>query len=335
MKYVLTDYTETVYDIYREKYVILHRIRALREFGDVKAGDLGGYIEDEFNLSVHDCNCWVYDHSKVYGGARIDGDAIIKNDSCVCGDAVIYNHAVIDNSFVTENAFVSGYARVLDNSSVYGDAKVYGDALIYENSRVAGNVKIHGKSKIHGGIIIDNVGEVEDVEICNNETMNKYLPELKKEVSESMKNVNSVLSNNVEIKNMNDMVKDNYGSLNKVLEALYGQGPYTAYQVEYAMDVYRNRDTSDEEEVDNDKSITIQVYIDIVSRGTASIELNSYQYYQYDIDDICKRVQNMFNKKELAIDWADDTVARLKVLDTKTGNWSNTVSFDPNHPNNN
>ena len=35
---------------------ILHRIRALRDFGDVKAGDLGGFIESEGNLS-HDGEC--------------------------------------------------------------------------------------------------------------------------------------------------------------------------------------------------------------------------------------------------------------------------------------
>ena len=29
----------------------LYRIKAIKSFGDVKAGDLGGYIEDEDNLS--------------------------------------------------------------------------------------------------------------------------------------------------------------------------------------------------------------------------------------------------------------------------------------------
>ena len=35
----------------------LHRIRAVRDFGDVKAGDLGGWIETESNLS-NDGNAW-------------------------------------------------------------------------------------------------------------------------------------------------------------------------------------------------------------------------------------------------------------------------------------
>ena len=31
----------------------LHRIEALRDFGDVKKGDLGGWIEKEENLLIH------------------------------------------------------------------------------------------------------------------------------------------------------------------------------------------------------------------------------------------------------------------------------------------
>ena len=31
--------------------VILHRIEALKSFGNVKVGDLGGYVESEDNLS--------------------------------------------------------------------------------------------------------------------------------------------------------------------------------------------------------------------------------------------------------------------------------------------
>ena len=37
---------------------LLHRIRALKDFSDVKKGDLGGYVSSERNLSHYD-NCWV------------------------------------------------------------------------------------------------------------------------------------------------------------------------------------------------------------------------------------------------------------------------------------
>ena len=50
--------------------VKLFRIRALQDFRDVKAGDLGGYIEKEDNLSQYDY-CWVYGNARVYGDAEV------------------------------------------------------------------------------------------------------------------------------------------------------------------------------------------------------------------------------------------------------------------------
>ena len=50
--------------------VKLFRIRALQDFRDVKAGDLGGYIEREENLSQYDY-CWVYGNARVYGNAEV------------------------------------------------------------------------------------------------------------------------------------------------------------------------------------------------------------------------------------------------------------------------
>ena len=64
----------------------LHQIRATVAFGDVKAGDVGGWIEKEENLS-QDGNAWVYGDAQVYGGARVSGNA------WVCGDARVYGDA--------------------------------------------------------------------------------------------------------------------------------------------------------------------------------------------------------------------------------------------------
>ena len=51
-KYELTDETIEVYG------TALHRIKALKDFGNVKKGELGGYVESEHNLS-QEGNCWV------------------------------------------------------------------------------------------------------------------------------------------------------------------------------------------------------------------------------------------------------------------------------------
>ena len=82
----------------------LFRIKALVEFGDVKAGDLGGYIEKEENLD-HDGDAWVS------GNAQVSGNARVSDDAQVSGNARVY-----------------GNAWVCDDAWVYGDAWVSGDA---------------------------------------------------------------------------------------------------------------------------------------------------------------------------------------------------------------
>ena len=58
----------------------LYRIRALRDFGAVHAGDVGGYIECERNLS-QDGNAWVRDNARVYGNALVCGDARVYGNT--------------------------------------------------------------------------------------------------------------------------------------------------------------------------------------------------------------------------------------------------------------
>lgn len=59
--------------------VKLFRIKALIEFGNVKAGDLGGYIEKEKKLS-HMGDAWVSDDAQVSGDAQVFGNARVSGD---------------------------------------------------------------------------------------------------------------------------------------------------------------------------------------------------------------------------------------------------------------
>ena len=74
--------------------VILHRIRAIKDFGIVKAGGLGGWIEKEYNLS-HEGNCWVYGDARVYGDAKVSGNARVSGGACVYGNAQVYGDAIV------------------------------------------------------------------------------------------------------------------------------------------------------------------------------------------------------------------------------------------------
>lgn len=69
---------------------VLHRIKALRDFGNVKKGNLGGWVESEDNLS-HDGNCWICDDAIVRNYAEVCGDVIVCGAVEILGDAVIKN----------------------------------------------------------------------------------------------------------------------------------------------------------------------------------------------------------------------------------------------------
>jgi hypothetical protein len=75
----------------------LFQIRALKDFGDVKAGDFGGYIEKEENLSQYG-NAWVYDNVKVYNNAKVFCDAQVLGNARVFGDVQILDNALICDS---------------------------------------------------------------------------------------------------------------------------------------------------------------------------------------------------------------------------------------------
>lgn len=75
----------------------LYRIRALKDFKDVKAGDLGSYIEGEKNLS-QDGDCWVYGNARVFGNARVCGNAYVFDNACVCGNAKVFDRAEVYGS---------------------------------------------------------------------------------------------------------------------------------------------------------------------------------------------------------------------------------------------
>ena len=101
-KYELTNETTVIGD------VILHRIRALIDIPKhgVNAGDLGGFIEKEYNLS-HDGDCWVDNDACVFDDARVFDDAYVYEYARVYGNAYVFR-----NAYVFGDACISGYARI-------------------------------------------------------------------------------------------------------------------------------------------------------------------------------------------------------------------------------
>ena len=161
----------------------LFRVRALIDFADVKAGDLGGYIQREKNLS-HDGNAWVADNAKVWGEAEVSGDAKVWGEGEVCGKAkvsgtswvagtakVTDNAEISGNVVVWGNAEISGHAKVWENVEMSGNAKVFGNAEISGNAVVWGDVEVFGNAKVSGNTELygdAKVTKLEDVIVFKN-----------------------------------------------------------------------------------------------------------------------------------------------------------------------
>ena len=150
----------------------IYRIRALKDFGDVKTGDLGGYIEKEDNLS-QEGNCWVYDNArafdnaKVYENAKVYGEAQVYENAKVYGEAQVY-----------ENAKVYGEARVFNNAKIYGTSEISDSAVVCEKAEIGGHTELYHYDYIDGSIkMIDNVTkespEKNEIKILENE-IQKY-----------------------------------------------------------------------------------------------------------------------------------------------------------------
>ena len=153
-KYILTD--ETIdFDGHT-----LHRIKAVRDFYCVKAGDLGGFIESEKNLD-HDGNAWVFGaavvsgDAVVSGAARVTGAARIFGDAVVTGAARIFGDALVTGAArVTGDAVVSDSARIFGDALVTGAAVVSGDAVVSGAARVSGDARVSGAARVTGDALV-------------------------------------------------------------------------------------------------------------------------------------------------------------------------------------
>lgn len=128
----------------------LFRIRALVTFGNVKEGEIGGWIEGEQNLSQFG-EAWVGGNAKVYGKAQIWEDAQVYDDAVVFGNvwisdkAQICGHALVyDSAWVCGSALVCGIAQVWDNALICGQAFVSNEAQVHGKARICGEAKICG-----------------------------------------------------------------------------------------------------------------------------------------------------------------------------------------------
>lgn len=137
-KYELTDVGKKVSE------TVVFRIRALKDFGAVHKGDLGGYVEFEDNLS-HEGNSWIFGDACACGNAIVRGNARLIGNSCISGSAQAEGNVLIcENAHITENALVKG------NAFIHGNAFICESAVVDDNSNIGGNACICGEAEVNG-----------------------------------------------------------------------------------------------------------------------------------------------------------------------------------------
>jgi UDP-3-O-[3-hydroxymyristoyl] glucosamine N-acyltransferase len=140
------------YAFTEEKLGRLTRIIAARDIPEhgVKAGDLGGFIESELNLSDEGA-AWVSGDARVGDNARIYGDALVTNHARVFGEAEISGKSIISNhAFISGCAAVFGEARVFGHASITGHVRIGGGSMIFGELQLSGNAWITGNPSLSG-----------------------------------------------------------------------------------------------------------------------------------------------------------------------------------------
>ena len=128
----------------------LYRIRALRDFGDVKKGDLGGYIASESNLSQED-NSWVYDKSRVHK-AQILGNAKIYDNSVIINGTIIKGNVSICNSTIDRFCMIQDNVEIM-HSIIAPRACIRGNTLIKDSKICCSNFHATDKAKVINSVM--------------------------------------------------------------------------------------------------------------------------------------------------------------------------------------
>lgn len=165
----MTNQKFEITDIAHEKYPFLHRIRALRDIGaEVKAGDLGGFVEHKGNLSSEPGDdAWIYNDAVVAGDGCVDKNAVLRDRAVVCGHAYASHGSVLfGDARAEDDAYIRG-------ATLFGNARVSGQSMILVSPDnpdrapvLSGHCCVYGKVmgsvKVLGSTVI-----ISGEEICN------------------------------------------------------------------------------------------------------------------------------------------------------------------------
>ena len=137
--------------IAHEKYPFLHRIRALRDIGsEIKAGDLGGFVECEGNLSFETGDdAWIFDDAIAAGEGCVDKGSVLRERAIVCGCA-----------YASHGTEMSGDSRAEDDAYIRGArlsrcARVSGSGMVLQSPTTKAAPILTGSCSVYGKVMGD------------------------------------------------------------------------------------------------------------------------------------------------------------------------------------
>lgn len=156
-------------NIVHGKYPFLHRIRALRDIGkDVKAGELGGFVEHEGNLSFEPGDdAWIYNDAIAAGDSVVEKGSVLRMRAVVCGSACVSHGSVLfGDARAEDDAYLRG-------ATMWDCARASGTSVIVASPdaparapRLSGHCCVYGK--VMGNVhLLGSAVVISGEEVCN------------------------------------------------------------------------------------------------------------------------------------------------------------------------
>lgn len=250
--------TNSKYQFTNNKKVVfgqtLIQIQATKDFTradgyKIKEGDLGGFIQNEQNLSQNGL-CWLDETSYALHSARILDDALALNGSILRDNSILCERAMFKNSTICGKASVGGENQI-KNSSIADEAVIQGKCLICDSS-VGDNAIISGEAKIyHSNVIdraqvkdraqlLDEVTVMDNAIVCGDTTLcsnivameNVYIKTGKFDFQKFLVK-DELFANKIHKVNLNDNSLKDYFNALKAIHLLLAQGTKAKFNLSY------------------------------------------------------------------------------------------------------
>ena len=165
----MTNQKYEITDIVHGEYPFLHRVRALRDIGtNVKAGDLGGFVEHEGNLSFEPGDdAWVCDEAIAAGDSVVEKGSVLRGRAVVCGSACVSHGSVLfGDARAEDDAYLRG-------ATMWGCARASGASVTVASPddparapRLSGKCCVYGK--VMGDVhLLGSAVVISGEEVCN------------------------------------------------------------------------------------------------------------------------------------------------------------------------